>query len=197
MRRHPWATTAIAFLLATGAAATSAGLAQAPAGRSPCEQLGDGLQDDAGSGGDAGDSVEEATPIQKHETYEGTLPPIALQGIYEDRADLFAFSSPAQESVRATVTSSGNPRIQVLLTSPSGQVFVAQTGQGQSAFFGQLFQIEVPGEEGTWTLSLLGQPLTLPGLGCPLAPVTGSFVSAPKSYAIVVDGCEPFCGAAA
>lgn len=189
---RPWSAVLVLQLALlsslAGPAATTAG---------PCEALADGLQDDARSGSDAGDSFAEATPIQKHTDYFGTLLPVALGDLLEDRADVYLFQQPRGERILANVTATLLPPMQVTLVAPSGQVFnvpriSATPGVALPLMVEQDFElgIQFP-EPGLWFLSVRTTPLGAP-LACPLAPaLLGS--SSSTNYAMDVDGCRPKC----
>ncbi|HEX9712342.1 MAG TPA: hypothetical protein VGB52_07305 [Actinomycetota bacterium] len=74
-------------------------------------------QDDAGSGGDAGDTFETATVVTPRGAYEGTLDPNG-----DDRHDFFRFDVPEGSSMSVLVTVSAQATDPVELLDPNGIV---------------------------------------------------------------------------
>ena len=157
------------------------------------------LQDDAGSGLDAGDAPQDATLLPGHGEYAAFLDPVKRDG--GDAEDWYALDIPADgtdESAIFSVSSDYGPAPYALGTrfllevfDPDGVTYETRSDSDPVAL-----TLE---KEGTWLMRVTvldaPQPVYACGTGSPLVRGTGvgGTTSAIAANHIVYFGCDPIC----
>ena len=159
-----------------------------------CEGTFDALQNDAGSGGDAGESPDEATLIARDERHEGFLSPVGVRGVYADDADVYLFFHE-KGSIQVRLASAVGTPLQVVLIDPQGQMHDVPAHAGASVSLATPVQHErqIEAQPGVWLLAVASHST---GVGAPVPCPTldGSSGGGPASnYFFEVSGCDPWC----
>lgn len=163
----------------------------------------DPIQNDAGSGGDAGDSQATATTLRNGQpgavraagTYAGLM--VAL----DDPRDFYRFDAPAVTEVTLTLSVRGMEatcrasevslgRVQISLIDPAGQLADSTSADGPCA---TKLLLRVPGSAtaGTWHIVLAYSSGDSP-LGVPIPTAASGGLSATAEYELTL-GCKPYC----